>query len=199
SPEQALAAPTLEAAEVASAVAPVHAGVGARARPLASPVRVTSFDAVGELFANLERLRGRLAADVRTYQQALDRTRAADAAKREFLAAVSHELRTPLNSILGFAQVLLESDLTKDQADDVRLILAGGSQLKDLIEDILDLSMIESGQLELRFAPCSLAELVEELVDIHQAQVRERGVELGAEIIGEIPPVVCDRRRIGQV
>lgn len=169
------------------------------ARPLASPVRVTSFDAVGELFASLERLRARLADEVGTYQRALDRTHEADLAKREFLTAVSHELRTPLNSILGYAQLLLESELTESQAEDVRLILAGGRQLNELIEDILDLSMIESGELELRFAECAIDELITGLVDIHQAQVRERSIELRCEIHGSIPPLTCDRKRIGQV
>ena len=175
------------------------ASASATARPLAGPVRVTSFDAVGELFRNLERLRARLAEDVGTYQRALDRTHAADASKREFLAAVSHELRTPLNSILGHAQLLLESELSEAQAEDVRLILAGGRHLRELIDDILDLSMIESGELELRFAACDLGELVDELVDIHQAQIRGPAVELIAERRGSIPPVICDRKRIGQV
>jgi signal transduction histidine kinase len=176
-----------------------HSSSGAAPRPLASPVRVTSFDAVGELFASLERLRARLAEDVSTYQRALDRTHAADAAKREFLAAVSHELRTPLNSILGYAQLLLESDLSEAQIEDVRLILGGGRQLQELIEDILDLSMIESGELELRFAACELDALIEHIVDIHQAQVHDRGVELRCDIRGPIPEVTCDRKRIGQV
>ena len=171
----------------------------AAARSLESPVRVTSFDAVGDLFRNLERLRASLAKEAGSYQIALDRTRAADEAKAEFLAAVSHELRTPLNSIMGFAQLLLESELTESQAEDVRLILAGGRQLHELIEDILDLSMIESGELELRFAPCDVLELVEELVDIHQAQVRERGLTLASRHRGEIPTITCDRKRIGQV
>lgn len=174
-------------------------GSSTAARPLASPVRVTSFDAVGQLFASLELLRSRLAQDVGTYQRALDRTHEADAAKREFLAAVSHELRTPLNSILGYAQLLLETNLNESQAEDIRLILAGGRQLQELIEDILDLSMIESGELELRFAPCAIDVLVEGIVDIHQAQVRERGVELRCDVHGQLPEVVCDRKRIGQV
>ena len=167
-------------------------------RPLDSVVRVTSFDAVGELFAHLEDLRGQLEENVGSYQRALEKTHAVDAAKREFLAAVSHELRTPLNSILGFGQLLLEAGLNDEQADDVRLILAGGHQLRDLIEDILDLSMIESGELELHFSTCEPDEFVGELVDIHQAQVRE-GVVLRADVRGSIPAIECDRRRIGQV
>ncbi|GEM_PF-1547184 len=171
----------------------------ARHSALANPVRVTSFDTLGELFANLERLRARLAEDVGTYERALDRTLAADRAKGEFLAAVSHELRTPLNSIMGFAQLLLETELNESQAEDVRLILAGGRRLHELIADILDLSMIESGELDLRFEPQDLGCLVEELVELHQAQVRGSGVELRAEVEPELPKVSCDGRRIGQV
>ncbi len=175
-----------------------------RARSIASPVRITSFDAVGELFGSLELLRARLAEDAANYQRALDRTREADTAKAEFLAAVSHELRTPLNSILGFAQLLLESKLNEAQAEDVRLILAGGRQLLELLEDILDLSLIESGELELRPATTDLGALISELVDIHQGQARERALELRAELPAgrresALPAVVCDRRRIGQV
>jgi signal transduction histidine kinase len=180
-------------------------------RALTSPVRVTSFDAVGELFRNLERLRARLADDVATYQRALDRTREAETSKGEFLAAVSHELRTPLNSILGFAQLLLEQapggpahdpaapQLTEAQADDIRLILAGGRKLLELLEDILELSLIESGELDLRIAPCPIGELASELADIHRGHARERKLELGVELGERLPAILCDRRRIGQV
>ncbi len=177
---------------------------------LASPVRITSFDAVGELFRNLERLRARLAEDVATYQTALDRTQAAETSKGEFLAAVSHELRTPLNSILGFAQLLLEqapggpqsdpaNQLNEAQAEDVRLISAGGRKLLELLEDILDLSLIESGELDLRTAPCPISELVSDIVDIHRGHARERKLDLRAELPAGLPTILCDRRRVGQV
>jgi signal transduction histidine kinase len=167
-------------------------------RPLAGAVRVTSFDAVGELFRNLERLRAQLAEDFGSYERALDRTHEVDAAKREFLAAVRQELRTPLDSILADAATLLASELSEAQAEDVRLIVAGGRQLRELIDDILDVSMIESGELQLRLADCDLAALVDELVDIHRAQLRG-GVELAVERRGPIPTVVCDRKRVSQV
>lgn len=169
-------------------------------RSLASPVRVTSFDAVGELFHNLELLRARLADDVATYQRALDRTREAEVSKGEFLAAVSHELRTPLNSILGFAQLLLEDGaLNEAQAEDVRLILAGGRKLMELLEDILDLSLIESGELDLKLAPCPVAALVSESADIHRGQALQRKLELRAEPASGLPAILCDRRRVGQI
>lgn len=180
-------------------------------RSLASPVRVTSFDAVGELFRHLELLRARLAEDVATYQRALDRTREAEQSKGEFLAAVSHELRTPLNSILGFAQLLLEQapragappregeQLSEAQAEDVRLILAGGRKLMELLEDILDLSLIESGELEIKLASCPVDALVHEIADIHRGQALQRKLELRAEPDPGLPSIQCDRRRVGQI
>lgn len=165
-------------------------------------VRVTSFNAVGVLFAELERLRARLSREVALYQDALDRTREADAMKAQFLAAVSHELRTPLNSIVGFAQLLLEGiaePLTEAQAEDVRLIRAGGHQLLALINDILDISMIESGELSLTFAPHDLRVVIDEVVSIHQPLVRDKNVDLVLELSPRLPEVVCDRRRVGQV
>ena len=166
------------------------------------PVAVTSADDLGRLFLELERLRRRLANEVQRYQDALDRTRHADTAKANFLAAVSHELRTPLNSIEGYAQLLLEgvpAPLTEAQAEDVRLIRAGARQLLGLINDILDISMIESGELSLSFGSHDLGALIREVVAIHQPLVRVDDKSLVADVPEDLPKVVCDRRRIGQV
>lgn len=166
------------------------------------PVAVTSFDDLGRLFQELENLRRRLYSEVRRYQDALDRTRDADTAKANFLAAVSHELRTPLNSIEGYAQLLLEGTpdpMTDPQREDVRLIRAGARQLLGLINDILDISMIESGELSLSFGSHDISGLVREVVDIHQPLVLVDDKTLVADCPPELPPVVCDRRRIGQV
>jgi signal transduction histidine kinase len=166
------------------------------------PVAVTSFDDLGLLFRRIEDLRTHLSQEVRLYQDALDRTREADAAKAEFLAAVSHELRTPLNSICGFAQLLLDgvpSPLTEPQSEDVRLIRTGGHQLLALINDILDISMIESGELSLSFAPTNLGDLADEVVDIHRPLTRDRPLIIRTEIDPALPEVNCDRRRISQV
>jgi len=167
------------------------------------PVVVTSSDEVGELFSRLEALRLRLSREATQYQDALNRTRDADAAKADFLGAVSHELRTPLNSVCGFAQLLLEghgsSKLTEAQVEDVRLIQAGGERLLELINDILDISMIETGELRFDFAREDPAKLVDDSVRIHQSLLRDKEVELVADLSPGLPPVICDRRRIGQV
>jgi len=166
-----------------------------------APIVATELDQAGDLLAELERLRARLHHEQRLYQDALDRTQAADALKVEFLSAVSHELRTPLHTVGGYAQLLLEgvpAPLSEAQIEDVKLIQSGGRQLLGLLEDILDVSMIESGELRLSFAAADIGELVAETVRIHQPLLRDRPVELRAEL-HELPPVVCDRRRIGQI
>jgi signal transduction histidine kinase len=167
------------------------------------PIVATSFDEIGQLFSRLEDLRGRLAHEIALYQRALDRTRDADTTKAAFLSAVSHELRTPLNSVCGFAQLLLEGDasssLSDAQAEDVRLIQAGGEQLLGLINDILDISMIETGELGLVMAEEDIGQIVDESARIHQPLLRDRDVELVTDLHPDLPPVICDRRRIGQI
>ena len=159
-------------------------------------------DRLGELMAELEALRRDLGAEHQRYQDTLAQTREAAVAKAEFLAAVSHELRTPLNSICGFSQLLLEgmpSDLAAEQQEDVRLIRTSGMQLLSLINDILDISMIESGELRLYFAPEDITEIVDEVARIHRPLVQEVGAVLRAELPDALPRVVCDRRRISQI
>lgn len=169
---------------------------------MAPPIVVTRSDEVGELLANLEALRGRLGKDLHRYESVLEQAQTAERIKADFLNAVSHELRTPLNVVGGFTQLLLEGHpipLTEAQAEDIRLIRAGGKQLLELINDILDISMIESGDLRLHFAPTELGPLVREAVDFHQPQLLDKPVELQAEIAPDLPPAICDRRRIGQI
>jgi signal transduction histidine kinase len=170
---------------------------------LAWPVVVTSDDELGALLASLEQLRQHLVREASIYEDALERTRQADAAKSEFLGAVSHELRTPLNSVCGYAQLLLEErepvPLTEAQAEDVRLIQAGGQQLLDLINDILDISMIESGELRLTFERWNPGQIASEVVSLLKPTLRGQPVALRCELGPELPPVLCDRRRVSQV
>ena len=169
----------------------------------ARPLVVTRLDTMGELMAELESVRRDLAAEHQRYRDTLAQTREAAVAKAEFLAAVSHELRTPLNSICGFSQLLLEgmmpTSLAAEQREDVRLIRTSGMQLLGLINDILDISMIESGELRLYFAPEDIAEIVDEVARIHRPLVQEAGLELRAEVPEGLPRVVCDRRRVSQI
>lgn len=176
-------------------------GYGA-AEAMFAPVVVTRADQAGALLEALEDLRAGLHDEMRVYQDALDRTRAADTQKANFLNAVSHELRTPLNAVGGFAQLLLEDTdpaLSEAQREDVELIRDGGAQLLELINDILDMSMIESGELRLSFASTDVAELVRSVVKIHQPLVDESAIQFQAEVGPNLPPVVCDARRLRQI
>ena len=125
--------------------------------------------------------------------------RSANQAKSQFLSRTSHELRTPLNAILGFAQ-LLELDL-KDgpQAAHIRHILSAGRHLLELIDEVLDIARIESGEMVLELAPQALAPLAQELRELIAPLAREHGVTvyLGDSLSGLA--VQADQRRLRQV
>ena len=106
---------------------------------------------------------------------------AASRHKSEFLANMSHELRTPLNAIIGFSQVLRErmfGEVNEKQEEYLDDILSSGNHLLSLINDILDLSKVEAGQVELEVAPFSLREALESGV----VMVRERATEDGVQV-----------------
>ena len=133
-------------------------------------------------------------------QAARDAADAANRSKSEFLSRMSHELRTPLNAVVGFAQVLNLDELTQDQHEAVNQILKGGRHLLDLINEILDISRIESGQLNLSPEPVWVADLLRESVDLIAPLARERALSV-------IPPqphtcdchVFADRQRLKQI
>ena len=122
--------------------------------------------------------------------------------KSEFLANMSHELRTPLNAILGFSQVLekrLFGELNEKQEEYVEDIRSSGDHLLSLINDVLDLSKVEAGQIELELAPFSLREAVERGVLMVRERASKNGVALAAEIEPGVQVVSGDERRIRQI
>jgi len=125
----------------------------------------------------------------------------ANLAKSDFLSSMSHELRTPLSAILGFAQ-LMESGSpapTASQKRSIDQILQGGWYLLELINEILDLALIESGRLSLSLEPISLAEVLRECQDMIEPQAQKRGVNVAFPQF-DIPYFVqADRTRVKQV
>jgi signal transduction histidine kinase/AmiR/NasT family two-component response regulator len=125
----------------------------------------------------------------------------ANLAKSDFLSSMSHELRTPLSAILGFAQ-LMESGSpspTVSQKRSIDQILQGGWYLLELINEILDLALIESGKLSLSLEPISLAEVLRECQDMIEPQAQKRGISVAFPKF-EIPySVKADRTRVKQV
>ncbi|MEW6066609.1 MAG: response regulator [Bacillota bacterium] len=118
----------------------------------------------------------------RQAEQARQIAEAASKAKSEFLANMSHEIRTPMNGILGFAEVLLQQNLTPQQEESVKVIQQCGEQLMELINDILDLSKIESGKLVLEETIFSLRNLIHKAVSMVEPRLAERNVEIKIDI-----------------
>ncbi len=106
---------------------------------------------------------------------------AANKAKSEFLANMSHEIRTPMNSILGFSEVLLNTVKDEKQIGYLKTILSSGKTLLSLINDILDLSKIEAGKMEISPAPTDLRVLIYEIRDIFTQKVKEKNIDLFVE------------------
>jgi signal transduction histidine kinase len=109
-------------------------------------------------------------------------------AKANFLGSMSHELRTPLNTVLGFCQVLLgDQSLSKSQRETVLLMMRSGEQLLALINDILELSKIETSKLELQASSFDLYQILDKLSAIYQAKAEAKGLDFETEFAANLP------------
>lgn len=131
---------------------------------------------------------------------ARDEAERANRAKSEFLSRMSHELRTPLNAILGFGQVLEMDDLRPEQRDDVKEIIRGGKHLLEVINEILDISRIETGRFALSLEPVPLLQLVDDTVALVRPLANKRGITISIDR-GEEQGlhVHADQQRLKQV
>ena len=124
----------------------------------------------------------------------------ANRAKSEFLTTMSHEMRTPMNVILGMADLLSESSLREEQRDYVRIFQKAGANLLDLINDILDLSKVESGHLELESVGFDLGSLLEKIIEMMDSRAQERGLQLILDVLPGVPlGLVGDPHRLRQI
>jgi PAS domain S-box-containing protein len=141
--------------------------------------------------------------EVREAQEAVGRAQReaerANRAKSEFLSRMSHELRTPLNAILGFGQLLGMDDMTDEQRESVEQILKGGHHLLELINEVLDISRIETGQLALSIEPIPVDHILGEVLALVRPMAAGRGVDLSAESRSDDLHVVADQSRLKQV
>jgi len=124
----------------------------------------------------------------------------ANAAKSEFLSRMSHELRTPMNAIMGFSQLLAMDELSPDQRDSVDQIVAAGRHLLKLINEVLDISRIEAGNLNISKEPVRLAEVVQEVVSLvcPLAEKKRIAIHIGFLQHPNLH-VLADRQRLSQV
>jgi PAS domain S-box-containing protein len=132
--------------------------------------------------------------------QAKEEAERANTAKSEFLSRMSHELRTPLNAVLGFAQLLEMDELTSEQRESTQQILKAGRHLLTLINEVLDISRIESGSLGLSIEPVGVRDLVQETLDLVQPIAASRDIALRVgDPDGLAQHVLADRQRLKQV
>lgn len=133
-------------------------------------------------------------------EEAREEAEKANRAKSEFLSRMSHELRTPLNAILGFGQILEMADLKPDEQESVEHIMKGGRHLLDLVNEVLDISRIESGHMEVLPEEFPVSEAVQEIVALARPLTTPRSIRL----ITNAPPretvnILADRQRFKQV
>ncbi len=143
--------------------------------------------------------------NARLYEEQIEtaeQLRELDQLKSQFLANMSHELRTPLNSIIGFSRVIMkgiDGPVTEQQSQDLSAIYNAGQHLLNMINDILDISKIEAGKMELAFDEINLSQIIESVMSTARGLVKDSPVRLISNVAEDLPTINADPTRIRQI
>lgn len=147
----------------------------------------------------LETIRERSRVLIEELKKAKEEAVSASEAKSEFLANMSHEIRTPMNGILGFADLLLDEELTEEQREAVKTIKNSGENLLSLVNDILDLSKVESKKIELEEIPFHLENLILDVGESMRSNIGEKPIEINCFLDQVHMDLLGDPNRIRQI
>jgi PAS domain S-box-containing protein len=148
------------------------------------------------------RLQRELAERTRDAEKAQSEAEAATRAKSDFLSNMSHELRTPLNAIIGFSEILkdgIAGPVADNQKDLLNDIFTSGKHLLSLINDILDLSKVEAGKMELELSEFNLTELIDGSLDMFKEKAMKHNIKIAAMVAAGTGNIIADERKIKQV
>jgi signal transduction histidine kinase len=134
--------------------------------------------------------------------QDITKLKEVDELKSEFVASVSHELRTPITSVIMAAELLqneIPGKVNKSQKELLKIVVEDSNRLKNLINDVLDLSKLESGKTTLDIRKNDLAEIINYVLKILGMQIKEENINIKIELKKNLPPILCDYSKISQV
>ncbi len=151
--------------------------------------------------SELERMNTEMDAARKIAERAQQEAEHANSAKQDFLSSMSHDIRTPMNAIIGMTSIAMANTHNQEQVQEcLRKIELSSNHLLGLINDVLDMSKIESGKMTLNIAPISLREVMESIVNIVQPQVRAKNLQFDTDVHGILAENVrCDSVRLNQV
>ena len=163
-------------------------------------ISTTALDEIGQLASTFNEMAASIESYIAAKQESIQEAQAASKAKSAFLATMSHEIRTPMNGLLGMIDLLGKGQLDHSQQRYVTIAKASAQTLLNIISDILDLSKIEAGKLELESVSFDLWKAVEDCVQGFSFHAYRKGIDLACHIAHDVPLMVrCDPTRLKQV